>query len=92
MDDDEIRAAYAEGGSGTEMAERLGCSRATLYRRLARLGLPPPGRQGEDLSEMLHTRVSLEDLAEIDRRADARGLTVSEYVRAAALGRLEPAG
>ena len=87
MTDDEIREAHAECATVDEMVQRLGVSRATVYRRLRALGLPSPERPGE-LSEWLKVRVSPEQLDEIDARARAAGLERSEYVRAAALGRL----
>lgn len=90
IEEADLRAALAECGTVAEMADRLGTSRQSVYRALSELGLAPPERAG-GLTELIRVRVSPEQLDEIDERAKAAGLERSEYVRAAALGRLEGA-
>ena len=91
MDDQQIRALHAQGRTVAEMAEATGASTRTIYRALARLELAPPERAGvigEVLSEMMHIRLSAREIDEVKARAAERGLTPSEYGRAALLGRL----
>lgn len=79
MTRDRLRAETAAVG------EHLRAEAVDYKRRAGR----PPKPAGEKLTEQIHVLCTLDDRRAIEARAEARGVSVSQYMREAALGRSE---
>ncbi len=84
--DEPLITLHGEGLTTAEIARRLGRPYTTVRHQLQRLGLTPHRQRERD--GRLQIRVSALELRAIQRAAEERGETVSDYVRGELRGEL----